>query len=806
LSKIKKTKRKAKKMSSLTEDDFLKFAKADKLSKDKIIKEDVKRVELGKGSFGKVFSFDSQSVKVNVAFKQTSPSEIREYVITKYIVAALKEYNIDPSFVNISAIKNFLYHESDGLFLVSARQEKTLETLKVGKLPTFDWYNIFYQLAKVLYLCERAGIMHLDVKPANVLVDKQNNLFLSDFGMYNIIPLQNETKYYRLPFDVQTYNYRAPELFLAHDEPIKSAIQKPFTCSIVWSLGMTMLELAVPELFHGVVNYLNDTSSDFMLYYYLFLSTTNHDLEIRNSKFQVFADLEADLHFADRFLVFVAMIQWRKEEAKTNQTYISFTDYIHQKKLIKYIQDTKKFEVFTKWCSINSVAFTSHVVELWMRKYGTIEDLIQDIIFDANSSTEMTKDKKQEKEEKENRNAFSKKIRGVKFPDELSTYPGVDHSLQYWIEQCLIFNVNERIELSTLLNSPIFLRHFTKLDQKSWGTLWSDKTSSLLPFSSFNFTSSSSSFSFSSSSSSSAQNEAKNVESIFKANMKLYDRMAREYLHIWTLYPDMDSTSQKIRNFYMQFLFMFQGQIEVALCLIETWFPGHAQTRFVSTVWKSALGHSSDPLRQQNFIYLLNCLVVKNCWRNDLMNFFTPRYLYDWMNIHGVVISKEEYQKSSFSKVKNYPFTSRYYAAALDKKQKSTNNKNDLLLISLNKVTGQTLYHMSKDYYQENQLPAQSLAFPTSIQENLTVATQMDIVILNHIMASKDQEKEIKIEKESELITMMDSFNNDPETFWSKTIQIQKPSSASPTSSSPPDSPTSSTFSSPTSPLSLPVK
>ena len=91
--------------------------------------------------------------------------------------------------------------------------------------------SLLFQLLKGMDFCHSLGVMHRDLKPQNLLVDRAGVLKLADFGLARafMIPLRAYTH------EVVTLWYRAPEILLG---------QRKYSPGVdMWSIGTIFVEM-----------------------------------------------------------------------------------------------------------------------------------------------------------------------------------------------------------------------------------------------------------------------------------------------------------------------------------------------------------------------------------------------------------------------------------------------------------------------------------------------------------------------------------------------------------------------------------
>ena len=94
------------------------------------------------------------------------------------------------------------------------------------------------------------GVIHNDIKPSNILVDRQGHCVLTDFGCSSFIRESNPTgissAFESYP-PILTLRYAAPESL--NDSVLGLSLGLPLGTTVdYWSLGVTLFELAVGKV------------------------------------------------------------------------------------------------------------------------------------------------------------------------------------------------------------------------------------------------------------------------------------------------------------------------------------------------------------------------------------------------------------------------------------------------------------------------------------------------------------------------------------------------------------------------------
>lgn len=196
---------------------------------------------IGEGGMATVFKGRQLSLDRSVAIKVLNQQMCKHDQVYEafereaVIIARLNHPNI------IHVIDRGITEHGTPFFIMEYVDGVDLSTLmREGQLPLQKKIEICLQICKALSYAHKNGVIHRDVKPANVLVDSELNAKVLDFG----IALFYQDESYEDDSGIQdgserdimgTYNYMAPELSA-------SAAKATFK-SDIYSLGVIMYEL-----------------------------------------------------------------------------------------------------------------------------------------------------------------------------------------------------------------------------------------------------------------------------------------------------------------------------------------------------------------------------------------------------------------------------------------------------------------------------------------------------------------------------------------------------------------------------------
>jgi serine/threonine protein kinase len=140
--------------------------------------------QLGRGGFGVVYRGYDDDLRREVAIKVphrhriASPADVEAYLAEARILAGLDHPGIVPVYD--------LGRTEDGLCYVVSKfvaSSDLARRLRQGRLPLVEAVAIVAGVAEALHHAHRHGLVHRDVKPANILLDAESRPVVTDFGL-----------------------------------------------------------------------------------------------------------------------------------------------------------------------------------------------------------------------------------------------------------------------------------------------------------------------------------------------------------------------------------------------------------------------------------------------------------------------------------------------------------------------------------------------------------------------------------------------------------------------------------------------
>lgn len=190
--------------------------------------------EIGAGGMGIVYEAVQESLGRNVALKVLPPQmllderRVRRFEQEARLAAQLHHTNIVPVFGvgHDEGLHYYVMQRIDGEGLDAAIIKQ-----KGGKFAPQKVAEIGRAAALALQSAHRQGVLHRDVKPANILLDQSEHVWITDFGLAQALEADGVTTQAHV---AGTLRYMPPERF----HGISNARGD------VYSLGVTLFELA----------------------------------------------------------------------------------------------------------------------------------------------------------------------------------------------------------------------------------------------------------------------------------------------------------------------------------------------------------------------------------------------------------------------------------------------------------------------------------------------------------------------------------------------------------------------------------
>ncbi len=193
--------------------------------------------ELGRGGMGKVYKVFDKEIKEKIALKLLSP----EIASDERIIERFRnELKLARQVSHRYVCRMFDLNKEEGAYYITMEYisgEDLKSMIKMmGPMSSGKAVIIIKQVCKGLREAHRRGIAHLDLKPQNIMIDKEGSVRIMDFGIAR--SLKTEVKPEKGVL-IGTPEYMSPEQVLGKDVDHRSDI---------YSLGVILYEMLTGEV------------------------------------------------------------------------------------------------------------------------------------------------------------------------------------------------------------------------------------------------------------------------------------------------------------------------------------------------------------------------------------------------------------------------------------------------------------------------------------------------------------------------------------------------------------------------------
>ncbi|NMO49714.1 protein kinase [Actinoplanes sp. TBRC 11911] len=187
---------------------------------------------LGEGGMGRVWEARDELLGRDVAIKEISPDGLSAAELGDLRERAIREARAIAKVSHRNVVRIFDVFDHEGapwIVMELIRSRSLLDVVnEEGPMQPERAAHIGLEVLGALQAAHRAGILHRDVKPANVLLAHDGRVVLTDFGLASVAGDSGMT---RTGVVLGSPSYLAPERAL--DEPARPG-------SDLWSLGATL--------------------------------------------------------------------------------------------------------------------------------------------------------------------------------------------------------------------------------------------------------------------------------------------------------------------------------------------------------------------------------------------------------------------------------------------------------------------------------------------------------------------------------------------------------------------------------------
>jgi eukaryotic-like serine/threonine-protein kinase len=209
------------------------------------------REKLGRGAMGVVYKAYDPLIERFVAIKTINLNILSETEKGEYKARFFREAKAAGLLSHNNIVSIYDLGETDEIAYIAMElmEGRELQEYLGGdrRFTIEETLNIVIQVADALYFAHRKGIVHLDIKPSNIMLIGNNHIKIADFGIARMI----SAEFTQRGLILGTPSYMSPEQFTGGEIDLRSDI---------YSLGVTLYQMLT-----GVLPFTGDTPNSIML-------------------------------------------------------------------------------------------------------------------------------------------------------------------------------------------------------------------------------------------------------------------------------------------------------------------------------------------------------------------------------------------------------------------------------------------------------------------------------------------------------------------------------------------------------------
>ena len=188
--------------------------------------------KLGEGGMGVVYKAMDVELERPVAIKMLTPElSHNPEIVERFRTEARAQANLNH--VNLATLYAFLVHEGNAFIAMEYVEGENFEQLirRRGPLPVEDAVPWFKQALLGVGAAHRMGIVHRDIKPTNLMLNRQGIVKVMDFGIAKVVGVRGAT---RTGMQLGTPAYMSPEQIQGRQIDVRTDI---------YALGITLYQM-----------------------------------------------------------------------------------------------------------------------------------------------------------------------------------------------------------------------------------------------------------------------------------------------------------------------------------------------------------------------------------------------------------------------------------------------------------------------------------------------------------------------------------------------------------------------------------